>query len=170
MEKLRVKFWSPRNQRCLLQETQDLTKSVTNLKRCGKVDMPLAFSVPLKQTYVFEKEGKIKVSFVTLFWIWIMTSKWRNVSVMSLSVIERMFRMLNVSLLPQTELDSARSDKIWNKKCAGQEDLRCIWCSFIRILCWVIFPMVFAASGERSAYCIHHKLKYTCSDMIFFFL
>lgn len=35
--------------------------------------------------------------------------------------IGRMFRTFSITLLPQTGLDSARSDKSQNKKCTGWE-------------------------------------------------
>lgn len=61
--------------------------------------------------------------------------------------IGRVFQMLSITLLPQTGLVSARSDKIQNKKCTGQERPYVYLVQFLLESCtgyffpWTLLPL-----------------------------
>jgi len=63
--------------------------------------------------------------------------------------VGRTFGMFSITLLARTGMVSACSDKIQNKKMHRAGETVCVARAvFMRILCWVLFPMDFAFSGE----------------------
>lgn len=137
-----------------------------------KVNIPLAFYMPLEPMFVFLKEmerEECRSSFCNHFVYKNMT---RNVLVIvnravCAGSIGRMLWIFDITLLPQTGLDELCTIQAKSKMKIHKAGKTLRGAIFIKMLCWILFPMDFASSGEWSASWIHYKRKLTCSDIIF---